>query len=119
MYRKLLRSKIHRVTVTDANLNYEGSITIDQELLDKSRMVEYELVQVANINNGARFETYIIAGEAGSGCIELNGAAARLVHPGDLIIIMAYDLVPIDQETDWKPTIVLVNEKNKVKEILC
>ena len=119
MYRKMLRSKIHRATVTDANLNYEGSISIDQALLDEAGMAEYELVQVANINNGKRFETYIIAGEAGTGCIELNGAAARLVHPGDLIIIMAYDLVPENQIEDWKPKIVLVDEKNLVKEVLC
>ena len=119
MSRKMLRSKIHRATVTDANLNYEGSITIDRDLLEKAGMAEYELVQVANINNGARFETYIIAGDSGSGSIELNGAAARLVHPGDLIIIMAYDLVSDSQIADWKPTLVLVDEKNKVKEILC
>ena len=119
MYRKILRSKIHRATVTDANLNYEGSITIDQELLDKAGMLEYELVQIANINNGARFETYIISGDSGSGRIELNGAAARLAHPGDKLIIMAYELVGKEQLEDWKPTIVLVNDKNQVKEILC
>ena len=106
-------------TVTDANLNYEGSITIDQELLDKAGMAEYELVQVANINNGARFETYIISGDPGSGRIELNGAAARLAHLGDKVIIMAYDLVEDSHLDDWKPTVVLVNEKNEVKEIIC
>lgn len=119
MYRKMLRSKIHRATVTDANLNYEGSITIDQELLENAGMAEFELVQVANINNGARFETYIISGAPGSGRIELNGAAARLAHLGDKVIIMAYDLVDEGRLEGWKPTIVLVDEKNQVKEILC
>jgi aspartate 1-decarboxylase len=105
--------------VTDANLNYEGSITIDRELLDKAGMLEYELVLISNITNGARFETYIISGDPGSGKIELNGAAARLAHPGDKLIIMAFELVGEEQLEDWKPTIVLVNDKNQVKEILC
>jgi len=116
MYRKLLRSKIHRATVTDSNLAYEGSITIDMDLLTRANMVEYELVQVVNIDNGARFETYIIAGEAGSGKIEINGAAARLVHPGDKIIAMAYSMVAEDELLDWTPTIILVDDNNLVKE---
>jgi aspartate 1-decarboxylase len=116
MYRKLLRSKIHRATVTDSNLAYEGSITIDMDLLARANMVEYELVQVVNIDNGARFETYIIAGEAGFGKIEINGAAARLVHPGDKIIAMAYGMVAEDELLDWTPTIILVDDNNLVKE---
>ena len=119
MYRKLLRSKIHRAAVTDSNLEYEGSITIDSELLNRSGMVEYELVQVVNLNNGARFETYIIAGETGSGKIELNGAAARLAHPGDRIIVMAYGMVKDKDLPDWKPIIVLVDDLNQVKDVLC
>lgn len=119
MYRKILRSKIHRAAVTDSNLEYEGSITIDVNLLTRAGMVEYELVQVVNLNNGTRFETYIIEGEAGSGKIELNGAAARLAHPGDRIIIMSYVMVNDDELVDWKPTIVLVDEKNQIKDSLC
>ena len=119
MYRKILQSKIHRATITDSNLEYEGSITIDRALMNRACMVEYELVQVVNINNGTRFETYIIAGEAGSGKIELNGAAARLAHPGDRIIIMSYGMVNEEELSDWKPTIVLVDDINQVKDVLC
>lgn len=119
MYRKILKSKIHRAKVTDSNLEYEGSITIDSDLLVKAGLVEYELVQVVNINNGTRFETYIMAGEAGSGKIELNGAAARLAHPGDRIIIMSYVMVNEEDLSDWKPTIVLVDDINRVKDVLC
>jgi len=119
MYRKILKSKIHRATITDSNLEYEGSITIDRALMNRAGMVEYELVQVVNINNGARFETYIIVGEAGSGKIELNGAAARLAHPGDRIIIMSYVMVNEENLSDWKPTIVLVDDINQVKDVLC
>jgi aspartate 1-decarboxylase len=119
MYRKLLRSKIHRATVTDSNLEYEGSITIDSDLMGNAGMMEYELVQVVNLNNGARFETYVISGKAGSGIIEINGAAARLIHPGDKIIAMAYGLVLDEELLEWKPTIVLVDDDNQVKEILC
>ena len=119
MYKKILKSKIHRATVTDANLNYEGSITIDKELLDKSGIVEYEQVQIANINNGSRFETYVISGDPGSGKIELNGAAARLVHLGDKVIIMAYELVEGERLKNWKPTIVQVNDQNEIKDVIC
>lgn len=119
MYRKLLKSKIHRATITDSNLEYEGSITIDRELMTRAKIVEYELVQVVNLNNGARFETYIIEGEAGSGKIELNGAAARLAHTGDRIIAMSYVMVNEEDLSDWKPTIVLVDDINQVKDILC
>jgi aspartate 1-decarboxylase len=119
MSRKMLRSKIHRAVVTDADLAYEGSITIDSDLLLQADMVEYEQVQVVNINNGARFETYIISGEAGSGDILLNGAAARLAHPGDRIIIMAYSMIEEQELANWRPQLVLLDDKNQVKEILC
>jgi aspartate 1-decarboxylase len=119
MYRKLLKSKIHRATVTDSNLEYEGSITIDRDLLDGAGIVEYELVQVVNLNNGARFETYVICGERGSGIVALNGAAARLAQVGDRVIIMSYGLVEEKDLESWNPARILVNEKNQVKELLC
>jgi len=119
MYRKLLKSKIHRAVVTGSELNYIGSITIDEMLLDKAGIREYEFVQVVNINNGARFETYAVAGERDSGIIELNGAAARLAQPGDRIIILTYGYSEEPLPEHWQPTIVLVNEKNRVEEILC
>lgn len=117
MFRKLLRSKIHRATVTDSNLEYEGSITIDSDLIKMAGLTEYELVQVVNLNNAARFETYIISGTAGSGIIGINGAAARLVHTGDKIIVMAYGLAADEEILEWQPTIVLVDDNNQVKEI--
>ena len=119
MKRTLLKSKIHRARVTNSNLNYEGSITIDQDLLTQSGIVEYEQVQVVNLNNGARFETYVIAGKAGSGAIELNGPAARLAQVGDQVIIMSYALITEKELNDWNPIRVLVDETNQVKEILC
>ena len=119
MYRKMLRSKIHRARVTDSNLEYEGSITIAKDLLERAGMLEYELVQVVNLNNGARFETYTISGEEGSGVVELNGAAARLAQIGDQVIIMSYGLVAGEDLENWKPIRVLVDEKNQVREVLC
>lgn len=110
--RTMLKSKIHRATVTDANINYEGSITIDRDLMDAADMVEYEQVHVLDINNGARFTTYIIEGERGSGDICLNGAAARLAVKGDLVIILTYAQVPEDQLKDYKPRIVHVDKNN-------
>jgi aspartate 1-decarboxylase len=117
MYRTLLRSKIHRAVVTAADLNYQGSLTIDAALLEASNIREFELVQVVNINNGARLETYTIAGERGSGIIQLNGAAARLASIGDHIIIMSYALVNEPLPEDWSPTIVYVDDDNHVTEI--
>lgn len=119
MYRKLLKSKIHRARVTDANLEYEGSITIDRQLLDQAGMIEYEQVQVVNLQNGMRFETYIIAGEPGSGVIALNGAAARLAQIGDQVIIMSYGLVEDGNAAGWSPIRLLVDDDNQVEEILC
>jgi aspartate 1-decarboxylase len=114
MYRTLLRSKIHRAVVTAADLNYQGSLTVDAEMLKASCIREYELVQVVNIANGARLETYTIAGPAGSGIIQLNGAAARLAAVGDRVIIMAYAQVPEPLPEEWSPTIVHVDETNAI-----
>ncbi len=114
MYLSMLKSKIHRATVTDANIEYVGSITIDSELMKLSGIREFEKVHVADVTNGARLETYVISGEAGSGCICLNGAAARLCNIGDIIIIMAYGLVDDKDEADnLKPQIVIVDKNNK------
>lgn len=103
---QVLKSKIHRVTVTEANLNYIGSITIDEDLLDEANLIPGEKVQIVNNNNGARLETYIIAGERGSGTICLNGAAARLVQPGDIVIIIAYAMMTPEEAKTFKPKIV-------------
>jgi aspartate 1-decarboxylase len=112
MFKKMLHGKIHRATVTAAELHYEGSITVAGELLEASGIAEYELVHVVNVNTGTRLETYTIAGKQGEIC--LNGAAARLGAVGDKVIIMAYaDLTP-DEMRDFKPKQVLVNEKNRV-----
>lgn len=114
MLRTMFKSKIHRATVTDANLNYVGSITIDSDLMQAADILEHEQVSVVNINNGARFETYVIKGEAGSGTICLNGAAARLVQPGDLVIIITYaQLTPAEIET-FTPTVVQVDGGNRI-----
>jgi aspartate 1-decarboxylase len=108
---EVLKSKIHRVTVTGANLNYIGSITIDEDLLDASNMIENEKVQVLNLNNGERFETYIIKGKRGSGDICLNGAAARLVIPGDILLIMAYALIDFNEAKSFKPVVIFPDTK--------
>ena len=103
---ELLKSKIHRVTVTEANLSYVGSITIDQDLIDAANILPGEKVQIVNNNNGARLETYVIAGERGSGVVCLNGAAARLVQPGDVVIIMAYAWMSYEEAQGFKPAVV-------------
>jgi len=115
MQRTFLKSKIHRAAVTQAELNYEGSITIDADLIDAAEMNDFEMVSVVNINNGERFETYIIPGERGSGAVCLNGAAARKVVVGDRIIIMTYCQLSNDEIANHKPCIVIVDEKNKIK----
>ncbi len=115
-YRTLLRSKIHRAVVTSADLDYEGSLTVDSALLESAGMCEYELVQVADVDNGARLETYLIAGPAGSGVVQPNGAAARMLYPGDHIIIMAFAQVSEPLPEKWTPTIVLVDEQNQLRE---
>lgn len=109
----MLKGKIHRATVVQAELNYVGSITIDQELLDAAGMLEYERVQVVDVDNGSRLETYAIAGERGSGMICLNGAAARCVSVGDKVIIMTYTQMTPEEAKNYHPTVVFVDEKNK------
>ena len=111
---EVLKSKIHCATVTEANLHYMGSITIDEDLMDAANMIAGEKVQVLNNDNGARFETYIIKGERGSGCICLNGAAARLVLPGDTVIIISYARMDFEEAKTFKPSIVFPKEGNKV-----
>ncbi len=112
---KMLYSKIHRATVTDADLNYEGSVSIDPRLIEKAKMFLNQRVDIVNCNNGARFSTYIIAGKKGEVC--LNGAAARLVAKGDKVIIIAYCSMDIKDVESHKPTVVFVDEKNRFKEI--
>ncbi|NLZ43424.1 MAG: aspartate 1-decarboxylase [Clostridia bacterium] len=116
MLRVVCRSKLHRATVTETNLEYEGSITIDRELLEKAGIAPYEMVQVVNINNGARFETYVMEGEAGTGVICLNGAAARLAAPGDRVIIIAYGMVTEEEMKGFQPHIIQLDEANRIKE---
>lgn len=110
----LLKAKIHRAVVTQADQDYVGSITIDSELLRESGILEYEKVEIADIDNGNRFETYVIAGEEGSGIICLNGAAAKCVSVGDKIIIMAYARMTPDEALQHKPTVIFVDEDNKI-----
>ena len=113
-YRRLLRSKIHRATVTHADLNYEGSISIPPELLEAAGMAEYEAVNVWNVTNGQRFETYTIKGQSGSGQISVNGAAARLVSPGDVVIVACFELIPEGRVAGHAPRLVFVDPKNKL-----
>lgn len=110
----MLKGKIHRAVVTQAELNYVGSITIDTDLMKEAGILEYQMVQIVDIENGSRFETYTIAGEAGSGIICLNGAAARMVQTGDHIIIMAYAQLDEKEAQEHKPNVVLVDENNKI-----
>ncbi|MGE8001369.1 aspartate 1-decarboxylase [Lysinibacillus sp. NPDC093190] len=118
MLRMMMNSKIHRATVTQADLNYVGSITIDKDILDAVGMLPNEKVHIVNNNNGARFETYIIAGERGSGVICVNGAAARLVQRGDIVIIISYVYVDHEEAKDHKPTVAIMGEDNTIKEMI-
>lgn len=118
MYRTMMKSKIHRATVTEANLNYVGSITIDQEILEQVDILPNERVQVVNNHNGARLETYVIPGERGSGVICLNGAAARLVQPGDQIIIMSYAMMDEEEAQSHQPKIALMDENNRIQRMI-
>ncbi|MCF8294360.1 MAG: aspartate 1-decarboxylase [Chitinophagaceae bacterium] len=111
---QVLKSKIHRATVTQADLNYIGSVTIDQKLMEAANLIENEKVQIVNTNNGERLETYVIKGKRGSGTICLNGPAARKVEPGDIIIIVSYALMDFEQAKKFKPTIIFPSEKNKL-----
>ena len=114
--RTMLRSKIHRARVTEVNLDYEGSITIDRTLMEMSDILPFERVEVLNINNGARFGTYAIEGEADTGVIGINGAAARLVAKGDIVIILSYSQVPDNEAMTMTPTVVYVDRENRITE---
>jgi aspartate 1-decarboxylase len=115
MYIEIVKSKIHRVRVTEANLNYMGSITIDEDLMDAARLVENEKVQVVNVNNGERFETYVITGDRGSGVICLNGPAARKVVVGDVVIIMSYAMIEFEKTKSFRPAIIFPDtESNRL-----
>ncbi|MFB7939005.1 aspartate 1-decarboxylase [Streptomyces sp. NPDC127049] len=113
MQRIMLKSKIHRATVTEANLNYIGSVTVDRDLMEAADLLVGEQVHIVNINNGARLETYVIEGERGSGVICLNGAAARLVAPGDLVILIGYASVDDAEAEKLEPKVVFVDERNR------
>lgn len=113
----MLKAKIHRATVTQAELDYVGSITVDMDLLEQAGILEYEKVQIVDVNNGSRFKTYTIAGERGSGVMCLNGAAARMVQTGDKIILMAYAQVTPEEASELRPTVLFVDEKNKVTKV--
>ena len=114
---EMLKSKIHRATVTQAELNYVGSITIDESLMEAAGIIEYEKVQIADVDNGARFETYVIAGETGSGIICLNGAAARMVSTGDKVIIMSYAQMQPQEVKENPPKVVFVDDENKISRV--
>jgi len=118
MQRFMLKSKIHRATVTDADLHYEGSISIDEKLLEEANIVPYEKVSIYDIDNGERFTTYAIPGKRNSGVICLNGAAARKVAKGDLIIVASYVLVEDNQIKNWKPKCIFVDSRNKIKNYI-
>ena len=112
----VLFSKIHRATVTAADLHYEGSITIDRRLMDQAGLLAHQQVQIYNVSNGARFETYVMEGEAGSGCIQINGAAAHRANIGELIIIAAYATMTPEEAARWQPRIVLVDNANRPRD---
>ncbi|MGH7628294.1 MAG: aspartate 1-decarboxylase [Gemmatimonadales bacterium] len=114
MQRHLMKSKIHRATITAADLHYEGSLTVDEDLLDAADLVTYEEVQVVNVNNGSRFTTYVIPGQRGTGTMQLNGAAARLGHPGDLVILISYGLYADAEARRHAPRVVFVDERNRI-----
>jgi len=113
---EVLKSKLHCAHVTEANLNYMGSITIDEDLMDAANMISGEKVQIVNNNNGERFETYIIKGKRGSGCICLNGAAARKVQVGDVVIIISYALMDFEEAKTFKPSVVFPDENNRLQQ---
>jgi len=116
-YRWMMRAKIHRARVTGVELEYGGSITLDEDLLRASGILPNERVQVLNLNNGARFETYVMVAPAGSGAVILNGPAARLAYPGDEVIVISYALVPEGEAVGLRPKVVIVDENNRVKEV--
>lgn len=114
MFRTMMKSKIHRAVVTEANLNYVGSITIDEDIMDHVDILANEKVQIVNNNNGARFETYVIPGERGSGVICINGAAARLAQPGDLVIIICYGMMTNEEAKSHKPKVAIMDSANQI-----
>ena len=114
MLRTMMKSKIHRATVTQADLHYVGSVTVDEDLLDAADLLPGELVHIVDVTNGARLETYTIAGERGSGVIGINGAAAHLVHPGDLVILIGYGQMDTEEARAFKPSVVFVDADNRV-----
>ncbi len=118
MQRTMLKSKIHRATITEADLNYDGSLSIDQDLLETAGIIPFERVKVYNINNGERFDTYAITGKRGSGIIGLNGAAARKGHVGDLIIIVTYGQYEENELDGFVPKIILCDEKNGIRKLI-
>ncbi|QQK77330.1 aspartate 1-decarboxylase [Salicibibacter cibarius] len=118
MFRTMMKAKLHRARVTEANLEYVGSITIDEDLMDEVDLLENEKVQIVNNNNGERFETYVIKGTRGKRDICLNGAAARLVQPGDVVIILSYALMPDDAAQNHRPKVAIMDEKNDIAEML-
>lgn len=114
MFRTMLKSKIHRATVTRADLHYVGSVTVDEDLMEAADLLPGEQVAIVDVTNGARLETYVIAGERGSGVLGINGAAAHLVHPGDLVILIAYGLMDRVEAASYRPRVVFVDERNRV-----
>lgn len=114
MRRRLMKSKIHRATITSADLHYEGSLTLDRNLMTEADLVEFEEIQVVNVNNGQRFSTYVIPGVAGTGVVQLNGAAARLGMPGDLVILIAYGDYEDAELADHRPAVVFVDAANRI-----
>ncbi len=114
MRRRLMKSKIHRATITSADLHYEGSLTLDRDLMAEADLVDYEEIQVVNVNNGARFSTYVIPGGPGSGVVQLNGAAARLGMPGDLVILIAYGDYEDTELPEYRPAVVFVDGANRI-----
>jgi aspartate 1-decarboxylase len=118
MMLRMFKSKIHRATVTQADLNYKGSLTLDPDLIEAADMLVHEEVHVLNINTGGRFSTYIIAGERGSGTVSLNGAAARMGQPGDLIIALTYCMMDKEEAKTYEPIVVHVDEQNKITEVI-
>src|SRR4051795_12700587 len=117
MLRTMMKSKIHRATVTQADLHYVGSVTVDEDLLDAADLLPRELVHVVDVTNGARLETYTIAGERGSGVLGINGAAAHLVHPGDVVILIAYGMFDTAEAKVFEPSVVFVDEHNAITRI--
>ncbi len=118
MERTLLKSKLHRATVTDADLHYEGSVTIDADLLEAADLVEHEQVQIYNVTNGSRLTTYALRGPRGSGCIKVNGAAAHLTGRGDVVIIASYASYSSEEVRHHQPTVVLLGDENRIKQLV-